>query len=281
MAYSVPSLARRVNYMLFPTLLIASILLAVGIGLGRRAKMPFLFWLCIFGLIIALPGIVFAAYYLKIFGEPIWLYKFRSVPFSELSAGGAGFLAGLLHGKFSQGVRFRRIAGRLFFPGILAIGLIVPYLKPLLRPPNWNQFQNRWSRDVCLQTSESSCGPACAATLLRKFGITATEKEIAAASLTSRNGTENWYLARALRARGLNVQFVFSPDLKNPWPYPAIAGVRLAESGGTGHFIAVLDRIGDEYVIGDPITGKSVQSQSDLLGSYEVTGFFMIVRTAD
>lgn len=264
--------------MLVPILSIALVLFVVGIAASRRSREVHFLLLCIPGLIIALPGIIFAVYYLRFFREPLWLYEFRSEPLSELSAGGAGFLAGLLHGKFSEGTRFRRIAGRWFFPGILAIGLIIPYLKPLLRPPNWNQFQDRWSKDVCLQTSESSCGPACAATLLRRFGKTATEKEMAAASFTSRSGTENWYLARALRARGLQVQFTFEPDLNIPWPYPAIAGVRLPELGNTGHFVAILDRIGDRYVIGDPITGKSICTQSELRGTYDFTGFFMVVK---
>ena len=41
---------------------------------------------------------------------------------------------------------------------------------------------------------------------------------------------------------------------------PAIAGVRLPSSGNTGHFIAVLDRIGEKFVIGDPLEGRIVQS---------------------
>lgn len=267
------------NYMLILTLLVASILFVVGNLPGCRTKMQTFIVLCIFGFVIAIPGILFAIYYFKILGEPIWLYQFRSVPFSELSAGGAGLLSGLLHGKWSSNPKFRRIAGGWFFPVILVIGLIVPYLKPILRPPKWSEFQDHWLQGVCLQTSESSCGPACAATLLRRIGRTTTEKEIAQASFTSRNGTENWYLARTLRARGLKVQFVFEPDLNKPWPYPAIAGVRLpGYYGNTGHFIAVLDRVGDKYIIADPLEGKSIQSQSELRGTYDFTGFFMVVK---
>ena len=264
--------------MLIPTLLIASVLFTIGMLLGLRAKGMFFLSLCVFGGIVSIPGVLFAVYYFKILGEPIWLYQFRSIPFSELSAGGAGFLAGLLHGKLSPNAKFRRIAGGWFFPVILVIGLIVPYLKPILRPPNWSQFQDHWLHDVCVQTSESSCGPACAATLLRLLGKSASEKEIAQASFTSRSGTENWYLARTLRARGLNVQFVFETDRNKPWPYPAIAGVRLPGSGNTGHFIAVLDRVGDKYVVGDPLEGKSIQSQTELSGNYDFTGFFMVTK---
>ena len=132
------------NYLLFPTVLIASILFAVGTALSRPANKCAFLALGVVGVLMALPGILFAAYYLKILGVPILLYQFRSIPFSELTAGGAGFLAGLLHGKFSRNERFRRVAGRGVFPGILALGLLVPYLKPILRPPHWGQFQNKW-----------------------------------------------------------------------------------------------------------------------------------------
>jgi len=270
--------SRRMNYMLIPTLFVALMLFAVGKWAGPRTKGFAFASLCIMGFVMAVPGILFAIYYLKCLGEPIWFYQFRSMPFSELSAGISGFLAGLLHGKLSAHERFRRIAGRRFFPGILVLGLLVPYLKPILRPPHWKQFQDRWSDDVCLQTSESSCGPACAATLLRRFGKAATEEQIARASFTSRSGTENWYLARTLRKRGFEVRFAIESDPNRPWPFPAIAGVRLRGSGNTGHFITVLDRIGDKYVIGDPLEGRIVRLQSELRNTYEFTGFFMLLK---
>jgi hypothetical protein len=266
------------NYLLFPMLFIAGVLYSAGVISSHRLnRAPFITF-CIFGCVIALPEIFFAVYYLKFLGTPLWLCEFRSTPGSELSAAGAGLLAGLLHGNFSGGARFRRIAGRWFFPAVLVLGLFVPYLKPIVRPPDWKLFQDRWSDDVCLQTSESSCGPACAATLLRRLGKIATEKEMARASFTSRNGTENWFLARALRKRGCAVQFVYEPDAGKPWPFPSIAGVRLPGSGNTGHFIAILDRIGDQYIIGDPLEGKVVQSQAALQNDYEFTGFFMTVK---
>jgi hypothetical protein len=267
------------NWLLIPTLLLSGILFGVGARLGkRRLRGGGLLALCGLGAIVALPGVLFAAYYLKGLGEPVWLYRFRSVPGAELAASGAGFLAGLLHGRLSGGERFRRIVGRWFFPGVLAVGLVLPYLKPVLRPPRSSQFQDRWVDDVCLQTSESSCGPACVATLLRRFGKHVTEAQIAKECFTSGNGTENWYLARAFRKRGLAVQLLRESDPSKPWPFPAIAGVRLRSSGNTGHFITILDRTGDNYVVGDPLEGKVVQSQSQLRETYEFTGFFMVVK---
>jgi ABC-type bacteriocin/lantibiotic exporter with double-glycine peptidase domain len=97
-------------------------------------------------------------------------------------------------------------------------------------------------------------------------------------SFTSRNGTENWHLARALRKRGFAVRFAIESAPDKPWPFPAIAGVRLPASGNAGHFIVLLDRIGDKYVVGDPLEGRKVQSASELRDTYEFTGFFMLVN---
>jgi predicted double-glycine peptidase len=267
------------NYMLIPTCGFALVLFAAGVWAGRATKGFTLGLLWCFGLVFAIPGVAFGVYYLKLLGEPIWLYQFRSLPFTELSASGAGLIAGLLHGKFSTSERFRRIAGSWFFPGVLGLGLLLPYLKSIVRPPDWKHFQDRWAEGVCLQTSESSCGPACAATLLRRAGKSASEEQIARASFTSRNGTENWYLARTLRRYGMQVQFAFASDVKNMWPVPSIAGVRLPAYGNTGHFITILDRNGDSYVIGDPLEGRIVRSQAELRDKYEFTGFFMLVST--
>ncbi len=267
------------NPLLIPTVLIAVGIFCLGVRLSQRTQTTISRNISLLvAALLAAPGIAFAVYYLKVFREPIWLYEFRTIPFTEMTAGGAGLLAGLLHGWLAPKPAFRRVAGSWFFPGILLIGILVPYLKPIVRPPRWNEFQDRWSDGVCLQTSESSCGPACAATLLKRLGKTAREKEIARAAFTSRNGTECWYLARALQQHGVSPRFVFNSDSDKPWPIPAIAGVRLPSVGNTGHFIVVLERQGDEYVIGDPLEGKSVGSPAQLRESYEFTGFFLVVE---
>lgn len=161
---------------------------------------------------------------------------------------------------------------------LLLLGFAAPYLKPIVMPPRWSQFQDRWSDGICLQTSESSCGPACAATLLRGGGGSATEEQIARESFTSRTGTEVWYLARTLRHHGAQTEFVFQPDNCHPWPVPSIAGVRLPSVGNSGHFIVVLAQLGNNYVIGDPLLGRIVASQADLAKSYHFTGFFLALK---
>jgi hypothetical protein len=263
------------NYWLIPTLVLGFALYWLGGVMGRRSGGAGFYAVLGLGLLAAIPGMVFVAYYFKIWTEPIWLYEFRSVPGSELTAAGAGFLAGLLHGRFSQWERFRKAAGNRLFAIVLLAGLTGPYLKTLLAPPAWYLFQDRWDGEVCLQSSKSSCGPACAATLLRQLGRPAQERQIAQEAHTSGQGTEIWYLARTLRRHGAQVEFVWQPDPGRPWPYPSIAGVRL---GHTGHFITLLGREGDQYIIGDPLGGRHVESQAAWSRAYQFTGFFLVVR---
>lgn len=59
---------------------------------------------------------------------------------------------------------------------------------------------NSWDGDICLQTTESSCTAACAATLLKAHGIDATEKEMADLCLT-RRGTLWQGLYRGLKLK--------------------------------------------------------------------------------
>ncbi len=140
------------NYWLIPTLILALILFVKGDLLARRLGNRPQFWLMAgAGVLASVQAVVFAVYYLRVFNEPLWLYQFRAWPCTELTAGGAGILAGLLHGRYSSNSRFRRTAGRWFFPGALLLALLVPYAKPVLRPPRWGEFQDRWSEGVCLQ----------------------------------------------------------------------------------------------------------------------------------
>ncbi len=266
------------NYLVIPTFFVAFVFFTLGTWFGQRTGVRAFVWWCLLGVVAAVPGVLFAVYYLKVLGEPIWLYQFRSLPWSELSAGPAGLLAGLLHGRFSKRGGFRKLAGAWFFPGVLFLGLAAPYLKPLIWRMDRKQFQDRWLDDVCLQTTESSCGPACAATLLRKFGHKETESEIAEEAHTSRGGTENWYLARALHHHGVDPHFMLVEGTNQAWPAPAIAGVRLPDAGNVGHFIAVLGREGEKYVVGDPANGKVVGTPGELRKRYEFTGFFMVVE---
>ena len=224
----------------------------------------------------ALPGFLFVIYYTGVLGEAGWFYTYRSWPGTELTAAGMGLLAGWLQSYRNRFGLVRKYMSVVFIPFLLLVGVWIPYLKPLFMRPDWNAFQNLWSDGVCMQSSESSCGPASAATLLHLAGQTVTEKEIAMESYTSRRGTENWYLIRTMRRHGLRVNYRISEPGGTNLPYPAIVGVRLGGQYAPGHFITILGKAGDKYVTGDPITGRQEMDLTQLKNHYYFTGFAMV-----
>ena len=206
-------------------------------------------------------------------GEPGWLYSFRAVPGTELTACGIGLLAGWLQTKRNQSTRLRKQISSGFIPFVMLLCVTIPYLKQIFLRPDWNSFSDRWSDGVCLQSSESSCGPASAATLLKLAGKQVSERQIAQESFTSRRGTENWYLIRAMRRHGLLVEYAINKPGYMDFSFPSIVGVRLGGKTGTGHFVAVLGKAGNSFVIGDPLEGREELTAAELLDRYYFTGF--------
>lgn len=126
-------------------------------------------------------------------------------------------------------------------------------------------------------STPSTCGPASAATLFRQFGVEVGERELARECFSSRTGTENWYLARAFRRRGFDVEFVKMTDVPAELRGPAIAGVRVE---GRGHFIPVLGVTNGFAELGDPMIGYERVGLGGLAQRYEFTGFLMVIKPA-
>ncbi len=273
MAAGANLLDRAMNWMVIPTLLLTFILFAVGTWIWRRLRTPAAkIGIFAAAIVAALPGVMFAISYFHVFENIAWFYELRAAPLSELMAAGTGLLAAIL----GTG---RGILSRMARPVILAtltIGILVPYLKPVLWPLPENRFHDQWANGVCLQSTAASCGPASAATLLRASGQFATERQVARECYTYNGGTEAWYLARYFRRHGYTVRFVINPA--DRIPVPSIAGVRV---GGTGHFIPVLAETATSYITGDPTCGKQEWPKDKLRTHFDFTGFFMAVDKAD
>lgn len=258
------------NWLLLPVIALAAALFIAGYRAGRSpARVHPLAWLA--AAACAAPAVLFATYYLHLFDDAVWFYRFRSLPYSELSAAGAGLLAGLLYAWLAS----RGIRARILLPALLLAGILVPYVKPLLNPLDTERLAGVCRNGVCLQSTASTCGPSSAATLLRLFGLEETEKTLAREAHTTASGTENWYLARALRRRGFPVHYAVLERPVSRLPHPSIAGVVLP--GGAGHFIAVLGETDAAYVLGDPMVGKLTVPKSRVANAYDFTGFFMVV----
>lgn len=244
-----------------------------GVLVARRQPLT-PWWLTALFIVSALPAICYVGYYLHLVDEPVWLYRIRAMSGAELLAGTIGLPVGWLMIRLgssaSQAVRLSTV-GLAIAPMLV----VIPYAKPLTTPLDRERLQARWENDVCLQSTASTCGPSSAATLLRAFGLPGDEAELAMEAYTSASGTEIWYLARALRARGLTVSFQTTEPNPKTLLYPAIAGTRL---GDRGHFIAILGREGDEYVIGDPLIGRERLPASQIGRLRHFTGFFLLVE---
>jgi hypothetical protein len=269
------------NPLIVPVLVGTLALFLVGIWLSQKAHTKIQnISLAVFSLVAAGPAFLFAVYYTGFLGEAKWFYSLRSWPDSEFLACSAGLLAGWLQTKRRQSQNIRKQVSAGFIPFLLLLCVGAPYLKQVFLQPDWNNFNDRWSEGVCLQSSESSCGPASAATLLKLAGKPATEKEVAQESFTSRRGTENWYLIRTLRRHGLNVHYSIGQPNRTNLPFPSIVGVRLDGKSGAGHFITILGRSGSRYVVGDPLNGREELDEAQLQERYYFTGFSMVLESS-
>jgi hypothetical protein len=131
--------------------------------------------------------------------DPDRLWLARVLPFSNLIIIGNLTLPAI---ALVSGMAFRRMSGHvlrrcaLLAPliGLAAFDLVRPLLG--VSPP----VRNRWESGVCRQTSEYSCSPAGAATLLRYYGIETSEKEMADLCLT-REGTATAGIYRGLKLK--------------------------------------------------------------------------------
>ena len=264
------------NLMFFPVLALSALLFGFGYRVGIRPAASGVSWSAYAAAsVFAAPGILFAVYYLHLFDDAVWFYRIRSWPLSELSASGAGLLAGLIQAwTVRQGRR-----SRVLIPGLLLAGLCVPYLKPVVAPLDLTTLAAACPDGVCLQSTPSTCGPSSVASILRLFAVEETEATLAKEAFTSAGGTENWYLARALRRRGFPVRYVVVARPVAQLPFPSVAGVVLP--GGLGHFIAVLAETDTTWVVGDPMYGRVNVSKSRPGDAYDFTGFFMVVGNPD
>lgn len=146
--------------------------------------------------IIAVVSICGFCFYLFFLWRSAWLISL--LPFSNLVIIGNWFpiAAAVLAAHVCQRLRgLRRAAWLLVLGGFSAFAVVHPLLGD---PPNCG---DQWTDDgICLQSTEDTCAPACAATLLRQYGIDATEREMAELCLT-REGTSWLGLYRGLKLK--------------------------------------------------------------------------------
>lgn len=259
------------NLLFIPTLILSIVLFFLSQYVWNRlnsSKSKLVFFA--FCLLFAIPGVLFVVYYFHVLDSCVWFYQFRSVLGTELLASGIGLSAGIIA---SLGKKVK-LFSRPFILALLVITVSIPHLKPILAPLDYSALVDTREDIFFQQTSNATCGPACAATILAYYQMPVKEAEIAKDSYTYIGGTEIWYLVRALRNRGLTCEFKIQNKKPYTLPYPAIAGINI----GAGHFITIVDKVNNEYIIGDPLVGKIVVDEDEIHQRVNFTGFFLEVK---
>jgi len=261
-------------------LLVASAVLFIGgLWVGKRLKpraAGLLFMLTLAALLV----------YEKFAADQLWMAKL--LPFSNLVVIG-NFYPPLVALAAS-------FALRILPKGILRRSvLLIPFLLlswvALVRtvfgaPP---ELGNRWTRGVCLQTSDASCSAAAAATLLHAepYHIESTEQEMARLCLThgsgSRaDGTTMFGLYRGLKLKTAGTPWKPVPfhesleALQKDFPGPVILTVELSVGDpradnypnwdpGMRHSVVLFRFLPNgQALMGDPSTGRERWSVEDL-----------------
>ena len=121
-----------------------------------------------------------------------WFPVTELVIWGDWSAPFAALLAGLTLTAMHL-TRWRRM--------LIAVVLIT-VVNVVTWSPWWRSaplMSDTWDGACCLQSTDSTCAPAAAATLLRAYGIVSSEASLARDCLTTDKGTSRWGLWRGLR----------------------------------------------------------------------------------
>ena len=244
--------------------------------------------------------------YLVLFIRDLWSSQFLAqlLPFSNLIVVGnwmAPTVAAL------GGLAWRRVPGR-FFRKSLLIGSMLAIAGYSLWHPLTGEVPrctNLWRNDVCLQSTDASCSPASAATLLRWYHIPATEQEMADLCLTRKEGTYWQGLYRGLKLKTFgtawDVEVVSVRDVEQlkekTETGPAIITVGLPKNStydpiyeerwgwrpGVSHSVVLFRFLNRQQVrIGDPSVedGQEYWTQQDLRVLWRGYGLRLVPRSS-
>ncbi|MEZ6088359.1 MAG: cysteine peptidase family C39 domain-containing protein [Pirellulaceae bacterium] len=182
--------------------------------------------------------------------------------------------------------------------GMMAVAAtIAPIVRPYTRPIADMEETPNWVDGVCLQTHESTCGPAAAATLLRCYQFFTTEASMNAVCLTGADGTSSLGIYRGLYnvgdPRGYQPRVVCGSfdHFVQYGQFPSIVMVRFSEPprdwrqslitrvsrrGGQGHAIVVFGvNENGTLDVGDPATGRCQWNVERLRQSWDGEAIYL------
>lgn len=134
------------------------------------------------------------------------------------------------------GLAWHRLPGQFCRKGILVGSMLAVAGYSLVHPlrgevPRCNDL---WENGVCLQSTNASCSPASAATLLKYYNIPATEQEMAELCLTRKEGTHWQGLYRGLKLKTAGT----------PWDVEVFSGSTLQDLRSKAEFGPVILTVG-------------------------------------
>ena len=254
------------------------------------------------------------------FATSLWdsLLMARLLPFSSAVVLGNWIppLTALLAGLTWSLLRERRQSRLVLVPAILLVAVIKSYAPLNGAPPP--PLRDRWAGDACVQTSDSSCSAAAAATLLRahsaatavataqsvaegrlRESIAATEREMAELCLTRRTCTTMLGLYRGLKLKTAGTRWDVQPFagsdalLRLPGGRPVLIAVGLPAGGaadrrfgrdygwsnGARHTVVLFGYSGDGKVdVADPSVGREQWFSRDLTVLYRGQGLRLVPK---
>jgi predicted double-glycine peptidase len=167
--------------------------------------------------------------------------------------------------------------------GLLGLGGFTSAEAYFMAPIYADLIDNLRPNGVFRQTSDSSCAPAALATVLKRWGIEATESSVARLAGTSRLGTSMPQLIVAARALGVN-----AIELRPTWEQmqqinrPGVLSISLATGAiKRPHAVALLAMNDSVAIIGDPALGKIFYLDRATLARLWLKEYVPIFRSTD
>lgn len=202
-----------------------------------------------------------------------------------------GTIAGVAWNRFTMPPVRRALS--VFLPVVVSLWAVYGFLLDPI--PSCG---NVWRDGVNIQTTDVTCSPASAATLLRSYGIAASEEEMAELCLTTRRGTYLHGIYRGLKIKTAGTEwdvelFGASIDELKRMNAPAILTLHVeGESEGTqrtgflgtwemgqAHSVVLMEIAPNDYaVVGDPEVGRQLWTCDELKGMVGAEGIRLVRR---
>jgi hypothetical protein len=135
---------------------------------------------------------------------------------------------------------------------------------------------------ICLQSTGYSCAPAAAATLLHRYGVKATEDEMATLCVTRGGGIRSAGTSDAGILRGLRHKLqergtaMISTPAYEELPVPCLVPIRISPS--LGHCILITGVDPDQVTVIDPLYGRGTIIRSQFERDWQKSAIYVKVR---